>query len=570
MSAGEYKEKLNKTGNPAIDYAKSVISGKTVACEFVKHSCRRFLSDLMREDIYFDLKAAKKALKFIELQRHTKGEWKGELFIIQPWQKFIVYNIFGFYKREGIRRFTKAYIEVPKKNGKSPLAAAIANYFFYESLHEAPELFSVATELGQARIAWQYSYDMLKSFTAEYEISDEFNFSDSINNAEIKHIEGGFYKPLAFDEKAKKDGFSVTFGLVDEYHAHKADSMYNILKDGMAARKSPLLLAITTAGDNIYSPCYIHRKYCVSILDGTLKDDSLFTIIYTADKGDDWTKTSTHKKANPNYGVSVKPEYLDSQIAEARESETKKQSFLIKHLNIWQDASVGYISPEMWERGKQPYKEADLHNSICYYGADLASTNDWTATCKLFPIEGGFRTLFNFYLPEKQVYDMKSDFGKIVRGWVADGWVTLTSGSATDYDYIADDVLKDFENFDVRMFGYDPHNSSQFIINLMKQGISEDKLTPVRQGTTLSGGGKELERLALKNQIFHNGNPVIAWMMSNVKVSKDNKDNYKFTKDGTGGKIDGAISLINAMVLYLELGLIQEDAFQAPYDLNKL
>lgn len=559
-----------KPRNPAIEYAEKVINKKIPACKHVVNACLRFVDDLNRDDIYFDYKAAERSVKFLELQKHTKGEWKGELFLLELWEKFIVYNLFGFKNLDGSNRFRRAYISVPKKNGKSPFAGSIANLVAYDNKHIAPELFSVATELGQARIAWQYSFDMQRQFAEDFDLTEDYEFQDSINNAVIKYKNGGFYKPLAFDEKARKDGFVVLFGLVDEYHAHKSDSMYNILYDGTASSKNPLILAITTAGDDINSPCYKHEQHCKKVLDKTLIDDSLFAVIYTVDEGDDWTKPATHMKANPNYGVSVKPEYLNSRIAEARESETKKQSFLIKHLNIWQDASVGYISPEMWERGKQSYKEADLHNSICYYGADLASTNDWTATCKLFPIEGGFRTLFNFYLPEKQVFDMKSDFGKIVRGWVSEGWVTLTSGSATDYDYIADDVLKDFENFDVRMFGYDPHNSSQFIINLMKQGISEDKLTPVRQGTTLSGGGKELERLALKNQIFHNGNPVIAWMMSNVKVSKDNKDNYKFTKDGTGGKIDGAISLINAMVLYLELGLIQEDAFQAPYDLNKL
>lgn len=556
-----------KVKNPAIEYAEKIINKKIPACKPVINACLRFIDDLNRDDIYFDYRSAEKAVKFIELQRHTKGEWKGELFKLELWQKFIVYNLFGFKNLDGSNRFRRAYISVPKKNGKSPLAAAIANYVFYENRNYSPELFSVATELGQARIAWQYSFDMLKQFANDFDLTEDYEFQESINNAVIKYKSGGFYKPLAFDEKARKDGFVVLMGLVDEYHAHKSDSMYNILYDGTASSKNPLILAITTAGDDINSPCYKHEQHCKKVLDKTLKDDSLFAVIYTVDEGDDWTNSKVHMKANPNYGVSVKPEYLNSRINEAREIETKKQSFLIKHLNLWQDASVNYISPEIWQRGYKNYSDSDLLGLPCVIGADLASTRDWTATVKLFKIDDNrYRFIPKFYLPEEKVMEMKSDFGKIVRGWVDLGLVTVTPGSATDYEYIKDDVLQDFENYDVQMFGYDPYNASQFIISLMSAGIPEEKLTQVRQGITLSGAGKELERIAPNGLMEHNNNPVFNWMLSNVKVIKDNKDNYSFKKSGEDAKIDGFMALLNAMVLQTSEELQQSDWY-IPFEL---
>lgn len=366
--------------NYAVEYSDKVLSGEIVACEFVKNACTRFKNDLNRDDIYFDLKKAHRALKYIEANRHTKGEWKGELFKLQLWQKFIVFNIFGFYRKNGNRRFNKAYIEVPKKNGKSPLAAAIANYMFHAEDEPAAEIFCAATQLDQARIAFGYSYDMLEQFAKEHEIYKEFDFSNSINNARILYNGDGVsvYKPLAFDEKAKKDGYSVYFALLDEYHAHPTDSMYNILADGMAARRSPLLVAISTAGENKDSPCYKHRNHCIKVLNTALIDDSLFSIIFTTDKDDDWTNPDTWKKANPNFGISVKSDFLESKIAEAKESETKKQTFLIKHLNQWQDHSVGYISTDVWKRCKKDYTEKDLLGQKCYIGVDLASVSDFT------------------------------------------------------------------------------------------------------------------------------------------------------------------------------------------------
>ncbi|RUP37058.1 MAG: terminase large subunit [Acinetobacter sp.] len=555
-------------------YAQEVLSGKIVACKYVKQACQRHMDDLFREDIFFDAEKADKAITFIERLRHTKGQWKGDLFILQPWQKFIVGNLFGWYITGTERRkYRRAYIEVPKKNGKSPLAGAIAVLKFIEDRETSPEMFSVATELSQASIAWEYTFNMLEQFTEEYDIED-FVLQNSHNNKVIKLKQGGYYKPLSFDEKAKKDGFSVSMGLVDEYHAHKADSMYNILYDGIAARRNPLLLAITTAGDSKLSPCYIHRNHCIKVLSGAIQDDNLFSVIYTIDMGEDgkyedWTTLEARQKANPNYGISALPEYFESRLTEAKESETKKQSYMIKNLNVWQDASVGYIPVEQWD-SLRIFPDPDISLSPFYVGSDLAAVSDWTAVCRLYKLSKQLYAKFDFYLPEEIVNADRSEFGQIVRGWVEKGFVTLTHGNATDYDYIEDDLMKLWDTGNVIMYGFDPYNASQLNINLQKAGFDEEKMTPVRQGFTLSTSAKELERIVKTKQIRHDGNPVISWMLSNVRVKIDNKGNYQLTKDNENAKIDGIIALLNALFLHLEIQKLDTDEDFIVYDLNQL
>jgi len=495
----------------------------------------------------------------------AKGEWKGELFLLQPWQKFIVMNLFGFYKSNGQRKYRRAYIEVPKKNGKSPLAAAIMNVVLLENMATSPEMFSVATELSQAEIAWSYSYDMLEGLCEDFEM-DKFKFTNSHNNKVIKVDGGGYYKPISFDEKARKDGFSVSAGLVDEYHAHKTDSMYNILSDGIAARKNPLILAITTAGENRYSPCYVHRNHCVKVLSGAKEDDALFSIIYTLDRlpngeWEDWTTIEAQKKSNPNWGVSVMPEYFETRLSEAIDSETKKQSYQIKNLNIWQDAGASYVSQDRWELALSPMTEAELKEYPCYLGADLAATRDYTAKCRLFDLQNGsYYADFQFYVPQSKIDDAKGEEAAKMRGWKDAGYLTVTPGNATDYDYIKNDILDDFDRLNVVLYGYDPHNASQLIIDLQKSGLDIEKMTPVRQGWQLSTAAKEFERLSLSNSVLHGVNPIFNWMLSNVMIFKDNKENYILKKQDENAKIDGVISLLNALFLALESNLNNTDA----------
>lgn len=525
--------------NPALKYADSVLSGKVPACKFVKQACQRFKDDLKKWE--FDLSAANEAINLVEFQRHTKGEWKGQLLKLEPWQKFIVANIFGFKRPDGGRRFKRVYAEMPKKQGKSPLAAAIGNILLMDENDGSPEVYSAATKLDQAAIVWQYAADMFKGLAGEYDL--ESQISSSFNNKRIVY-NGGVFRPVAYDERDKNDGLSVSCAIIDEYHAHPSDRIYNVLADGMAARKSPLLLAITTAGHDKDSACYKHRDYCVKVLDGTFQDDDLFILIFTIDEGDEWDKESTWKKANPNYGVSVKPDYIKSKIAEARESGIKKDSFLIKHLNVWTDSFEIWISSGDFaacNTGFQPEPGA-----VCYAGLDLASTGDFSALTFDFENDGVHRTLTKYYLPELKAKEWPGFIGQQVRSWSKQGWITLTPGNVTDYDYIERDLKRFCELCQVESVAFDPWNAKQFASKLYEDGINMRSFA--QSIGNISHPTKRTEEFILAKKFEYDGNPVTAWMFSNVSIYRDANLNIKVMKSkDPNKKVDGVISIIMAI-----------------------
>ena len=522
----------------AVNYANGVLSGKIDACKYVKQAAQRFLNDVNGTEFVYNEKAAMRALRFVELQKHSKGEWKGRRLILEDWQRFIIANLFGVYRHDGRRKYTRAYLEMPKKQGKSPLAAAIGNYMLLDELDGSPEVYSAATKLDQAAIVWQYAADMFKDFKDEADI--DISISSSFNNKRIVY-NGGVFRPIAYDERDKNDGLSVSCAIIDEYHAHPSDRIYNVLADGMAARHSPLLLAITTAGHNRDSACYKHREYCEKVLSGALRDDDLFALIYTIDEGDPWDEEKTHRKANPNYGVSVKPDYIKSKIAEARESGVKKDSFMIKHLNVWTDSYQTWVSSTDIDRVNCGFEPE--YGAVCYAGLDLASSGDFTALALNFFKDGVHRVKFFYYLPEEKVRQWPGGIGEQVRDWIRDGFITMTPGKTTDYEYIERDLLKISENYTVHSIGFDPYNAKQFAAKMEVHGMN---MRDFGQGiTVISHPTKMTEELILSDKIIMDGNPVTSWMFSNVVIYTDANLNIKVIKSkDPNKKVDGVIACI--------------------------
>jgi phage terminase large subunit-like protein len=526
--------------NPALDYAESVLSGKVSACKFVRQACQRFKDDLKRKDIAFDLKAANKAITFIELQRHTKGEWKGQNLLIEPWQKFIVGSLFGFLRPDGTRKYKRAYLEMPKKQGKSPLAAAIGNYLLMDAEDGSPEIYSAATKLDQAAIVWDYAAKMFEGLASEFDVT--CNVSSSFNNKRIVY-NGGVFRPVAYDERDKNDGLSVSCAIIDEYHAHPSDRIYNVLADGMAARRSPLLLAITTAGHDRESACYKHREYCEKVLNKTFVDDDLFILIYTIDEGDLWDSESTWKKANPNYGVSIKPDYIKSKIAEARESGVKRDSFLIKHLNVWTDSFDIWISSHDFKKCNTEFKP--LEGDLCYAGLDLASTGDFSALDFDFEKDGRHRHTTKYYLPEDKAREWPGEIGQQIRQWIRDGWITQTPGNTTDYDFIEKDLKLFCAKYQVHSVGFDPWNAKQFASKMSDDGLNMRSFSQAIGN--MSHPTKRLEEFILSGNFEYDGNPVTAWMFSNVALYRDANLNIKVMKSKDANKkVDGVVAIIMA------------------------
>ena len=523
----------HKFQNKGHEYALNVISGKIDACELVKSACQRYIDDLDR--FGFNEGFASHAINFIEELQHTTGECAGKKFILEPWQAFIIWNLFGFVNPDGSRRFSRAYIEVPRKNGKSTFSSAVMLYGLIADDEAGAQIYSAATKLDQAMMVFGESVRMAQNTDW---LKDAVVVNNSVNNRRIIH-EQNLYKPLEWNPN-KQDGLNTHMAVIDEYHAHPNDELYNVLFNSMGARRQPLLFTITTAGFNKESACFRHRGYCVNVLNGAIKDDALFSMIYTLDSGDDWMDEKIWAKANPNFGVSVYPRKLQQALTEAKEYAGKEVEFKTKLLNVWTDTEMTWISDETW---RECSGDDDLSGEYCYGGLDLASTADFCALTLYFPAMHAIRTWY--FLPEDAARKRNDAAGNSIREWIADGHITTTEGNVTDYSFIKAKIVQLATEYDIRDIAFDRFNASQLVIELQNEGIT---MFPFGQGfVSMSTPTKELERMVKNKQLRHANNPVTRWMMSNVLLRTDPAGNVKIDKAKSGDKVDGPVSVVMAL-----------------------
>ncbi len=525
-----------KTGienTKAHQYALNVIDGKIHACELVKHACQRYIDDLSR--FQFNAAFAQHAINFIEELEHTTGEHAGRKFLLEGWQAFIIWNLFGFLNPDGSRRFSRAYVEVPRKNGKSTFSSAVMLYGLIADDEAGAQIYSAATKLDQAMMVFGESVRMAQN--TEW-LKDAVVVNNSVNNRRIIH-EQNLYKPLEWNPN-KQDGLNTHMAVIDEYHAHPNDELYNVIFNSMGARRQPLLFTITTAGFNRESACYRHRGYCVNVLNGAIKDDALFSVIYTLDDGDDWMDEKVWAKANPNWGVSVYPRKLQQALTEAKEYTSKEVEFKTKLLNVWTDTEQTWISDNIW---KQCDGDDELEGEQCFGGLDLASTGDFCAFTLYFPHNHAVRTWY--FLPEESVKKRNDAAGQAIREWVAKGHIIATDGNVTDYGFIKAKICELATKFDIKDVAFDRFNASQLVIELQNEGLT---MFPFGQGfVSMSTPTKELERLVKDGKLRHAGNPVTRWMMSNILLRTDPAGNIKIDKGKSGDKVDGPVSIVMAL-----------------------
>lgn len=559
--------------NEAFAYARSVLDGEISSCEFVKYSAQRFIDDLERSkkpdfQFYFNEHHADTAINFIESLEHTKGALAGKPLLIQPWQKFIVANIFGWLYKDGQlkdkRRFTSSYVEVPRKNGKSTLASAIALCAFFLDGEQGAEVYSAATKLAQASIVFDESARVCKQVEM---LKDETDLKvyNSVNNRVIKYGDS-VYKPLEWSPKTQ-DGLNTHFAIVDEYHAHISDELYNLIKNSMGSRTQPHLHTVTTAGYNKTGPCAQHRKYCIDVLRGLVEDSSIFVVIYTIDEGDDWKDLESWKKANPNFGHSNYPRKFEEEFTQAMQRASKEVEFKTKLLNIWTD------SAEVWLRDTEIKavevdKDSDaLRVGPCYVGLDLAATSDFNALTVYFPETSHCFT--EFFIPEDSLLKRNDATGDAIRQWVADGYINTTEGNVSDYDFIKARIDELATEYEIKEIAYDRWNATQLVI-----GLTDDGHTCYQFGQgyrSMSAPTKQLERLVKTREITIEENPCLRWMFSNIRIARDPADSIKIDKEKSGDKVDGPISIVMALGLCLENDMREaSEEKQQPFFIQKL
>ena len=525
----------------AEQYCNDVISGKILACEYVKLACERQVKDLNRQRGFpymYDVSRGAKVCAFVELLPHIKGALAGQPIKLEPWQVFIIMTVFSWVKEDGSRRFRRVYIEVPRGNGKSALSSAIGLYMLTADNEGGAEVYSFATTRDQAKIVFGDAQQMARKSTG---LRNHFGVDVNAHNIFVSKTASKFEALSA--EGSTLDGLNTHFACIDELHAHKTRAVYDVVETSIGKRLQSLLWVITTAGSNRTGICYEVRGFVTKVLKGNTVDESQFGIIYGLDKDDDWATEDALIKANPNWGVSVMPEVLSSLQSKAMSMASAANNFRTKHLNEWVNADVSWMDMRAWEAcADTTLNIDDFEGKPCYMALDLASKVDIAAKMMLFEKNGHYYAFGDYYLPKETVERAENSQ---YSGWESLGLLTVTEGSIIDFQVIEDKILHDCKRFDVIEVPYDPFQATQLSMRLLNQGVNMVEVRPTV--LNFSEPMKQLEALVLSGKFHHNGCPILEWMVSNIVCHVDAKDNIYPRKERPENKIDGVVALIMAL-----------------------
>lgn len=525
-------------------YVERVLSGDIPAGQMLQQACERHVADLKSgpaRGLTFDAAAARRALTFFSVLRHSKGEWANREFKLEPWQEFIIASLFGWKLEDGTRRFRRAYIAVPRKNGKSTMISGIGLYLLAADGEPGAEVFSAATKRDQARIVHGEAIRMVKASPL---LRKEIRvFKDNLNVEETNSK----YEPLGADSDTM-DGLNVHAALIDELHAHKTRHVVDVLDTATGARRQPLIVEITTAGWDRTSVCWEHHDYSRQVLEGVVQDDSWFAFIAMADAKDDWTHPETWRKANPNYGVSVKPDDLARKCERAQKVPAEQNAFKRLHLNIWTEQSERWLDMDAWDECNDAVDEDALAGRACYAGLDLANTTDIAALVLAFPDDDdppSYDVLPFFWIPGESVIERTRRAAVPYLAWKEQGLIDATEGNVIDYAAILARLDELARKYDIQEIAYDRWGATQLIQQMQAGGMT---VVPFGQGfASMSPPTKELQNLTLSHRLRHGGHPVLRWMASNMVVTQDPAGNLKPDKARSSEKIDGMVALTMAI-----------------------
>ena len=533
--------------HPAKTYIDDAVSGRIVVGELVRLAAQRHLNDLERVaggDVsfpyYFDEVAAQRPIDFIQrFCRHSVGEWAGKPFLLEPWQHFLLWVLFGWKRKsDGYRRFKTAMIHISRKNGKTQLLAAIGIYLLVADKEAGAEIYSAATKKDQAKILFDESRRMVQSSPSLKKLVQSFR-----NNMCVLETHSKF-EPLSSEEHTL-DGLRVHGALIDELHSHKTRNVYDVLETATSSRRQPLVVCITTSGfpfpDSI---CLELLGYGEKVIRGILNDETFFSLSFSLDKDDRWDDETKWVKANPNLGVSVKLDDLRAKATKAKETPSAQNNFKTKHLNIWCNSRSRWVPIERWDACKEDFRIEELIGKECYAGLDLSTTTDISAFVLVFPGEHEtYRVLPFFWVPEENA-ELRARRDRVpYPQWCREGLITATPGNVVDYTFIQHRIVELSKVYQIKEIRSDPWNAMHLL-----QRLQEDdglKVVEHRQGfASMSAPMKQLETLVMSQKLRHNSNPVLRWMWDNVSVKMDPAGNIKPDKEKSAEKIDGVVAML--------------------------
>jgi phage terminase large subunit-like protein len=492
---------------------------------------------------HYDKERAEFVVKFIENLKHTKGEWYNKPFILLPWQRKIIHNVFGIIKENGYRQFTTTYVEIPKKQGKTELGAAIALYMLTADGERGAEIYSCAADRAQASLIYQVAIEMIRLCPA---LQKRLKIIASQKRV-VYPAMNSFYQVLS-SEAYSKHGINPHAVLYDELHVADRE-MFNVMTHGAAdARRQPLNFLITTAGIDRHSIGFeVHQK-AVDIIEGRKVDPTFYPTIYAAAEDDDWTSPEVWYKANPSLGITVSEEKMAIACENAKQNPAEENLFRQLRLNQWVKQSVRWMPMDVWDKCDFEVNPEKLKGRICYGGLDLSSSIDITAFVLVFPPIPGddkYYVLPYFWIPEENLklrvrrdhvpYDI----------WEQQGFLKTTEGNVIHYGFIEKFIEELGTKYNIKEIAFDRWGAVQMVQNLEGAGFT---VVPFGQGyKDMSPPTKELMKLTLEKKIAHGGHPVLQWMMDNIHVRTDPAGNIKPDKQKSTEKIDGAVAMIMAL-----------------------
>ena len=492
----------------------------------------------------YDKSAADYAVAFIENLCHTKGTWAGKPFKLIDWQEQIIRDLFGTLKPNGYRQFNTAYIEIPKKQGKSELAAAVALLLTCGDGEERAEVYGCAADRQQAAIVFDVAADMVRMCPA---LSKRVKILASQKRL-IYTPTNSFYQVLSA-EAYSKHGFNIHGVVFDELHTQPNRKLFDVMTKGSGdARMQPLYFLITTAGTDTHSICYETHQKAKDIIEGRKIDPTFYPVIYGADESDDWTDPKVWKKANPSLDITVGIDKVKAACDSAKQNPGEENAFRQLRLNQWVKQAVRWMPMEKWDNCAFTVDEDELEGRVCYGGLDLSSTTDITAFVLVFPPldeEDKYIILPYFWIPEDNLTLRVNRDHVPYDVWERQGYLQTTEGNVVHYGFIEQFIERLGERFNIREIAFDRWGAVQMVQNLESMGFT---VVPFGQGfKDMSPPTKELMKLVLEQKIAHGGHPVLRWNMDNIYIRTDPAGNIKADKEKSTEKIDGAVATIMAL-----------------------
>lgn len=509
---------------------------------------------------YYNKELADYAVSFIECLCHTKGTWAGKPFKLLDWQEQIIRDLFGTIKPNGYRQFNTAYIEIPKKNGKSELAAAVALLLCCGDGEQRAEIYGCAADRGQATIVFDVAADMVRMCPALNKRCKILTSQKRILFAPTN----SFYQVLSA-EAYSKHGFNIHGVVFDELHTQPNRKLFDVMTKGSGdARMQPLYFLITTAGTDTHSICFETHQKALDILEGRKIDPTFYPVIYGAGDTEDWTDPKVWLKANPSLGETIGMDKVEAACESAKQNPGEENSFRQLRLNQWVKQSVRWMPMDKWDACAYPVNEEMMEGRVCYGGLDLSSTTDLTSFCLVFPPEDEdepYYVLPYFWVPEDTLeLRVKRDHVPYDL-WHRQGYLETTEGNVVHYGYIEKFIERLGERFNIREIAFDRWGAVQMVQNLEGMGFT---VVPMGQGfASMSPPTKELMKLTLEKKLAHGGHPVLRWNMDNIFIRTDPAGNIKADKAKSTEKIDGAIACIMALDRAIRCG---NDVSESVYD----